>query len=467
MTLDSDYLALVAEIEERFLVSAWSVADVAIWPLARLDLYLDLYWQMHGAQAGKGRGKLARAAEHLGRPATNAWRQRGDLSRLLLHPRPADAILLGDGVSADRIGGAWEDRYGEPLLTLLEAEGQSCFQMQAGDMRRAPWRRPTFAANLVEAAGQALAGRFHAPPDLPDHRPLMQMLTRRGIAAPSFDPARLARRAAVLRATAFVFGRILDRVKPRLAFTVTWYAGLGPAFLLACRRRGILSVDLQHCPQEGRHKAYRWSRLPSDGFALLPAVFWTWDEAEAAHIRDWAKGPWHRALPGGHPRRDALLGAAPPDGAEREILVALQTVHGREAVWDALADAIEQAPPDWRWWIRRHPAARPEEDARFGRLLRLRGANIVIEEASSQPLPALLGRMSAVLSLSSGVGAEAAPFGVPALTLHDDPARLIPAIAALPRHPTPPAPGPRPDPDFALSLLSGLAEDYACLCAGR
>ena len=470
MSLDKDYLALVEEIEERFPVDAWRAGDVAIWPLARLDLYLDLYWQRHGDRGGKGPGKMARTAELLARPLANPWRQRRDLSRLLLRARQADVILLGDGVSAEKIDGAWEDRYGEPVLALLESEGQSCFQMQAGDMRRAPWRRPTFPANLVEAAGQALAPLFQTPLDLPDHAPLMHLLNRLGVQAPSLSPARLARRAAVLRATAWLFERILDTVQPRLAFAVTWYAGLGPAFLLACRRQGILSVDLQHCPQRNGHKAYRWSRLPEGGFALLPAVFWTWDDAEAAHIRAWASGPWHRALPGGHLRRDPFLSTPQlpgEDGIEREILVALQTLQGREPLWNDLADTIERAPPGWRWWIRRHPAARPEDDARFGRLLFLRGDNIVMDGASAQPLPALLGRMSAVLSVSSGVGPVAAPFGVPALALGDDPRSLIAQIAALPRHPERPALERLPDPDFALSLLSGLAADYARLCAER
>jgi len=469
MTLDSEFLSLVEQIETRFPVSAWRAGDTGMWPLARMDLYLDLYWRGQGSAANPRR--LKRAAEHLARPLTNLWNQRRDLSSLRLLPRRADAVLLGDGVSLEKIGGAWEDRYGEPLMALLEEDGQACFRLQAGDMRRAPWRHPTFAANMIEAAGQVLARRYRTSLALPDHGGVMQLLAKYGVTAPSLDPARLARRAAVLHATAALFERMLDVIRPRLAFTVTWYAGLGPAFLLACRRQGILSVDLQHCPQQGRHKAYRWNAVPDGGYALLPAVFWTWDQSEAAHIRDWAKGPWHRALAGGHARRDALLdgpAAALPGNAvfEREILVALQTLHSSDGLWDALADKIETAPASWRWWIRRHPAARPEDDARFGRLLALRGDRIRIDEASSVTLPELLRHMSAVLSLSSGVGAEAAPFGVPALSLEGNLAEVIPKIAALPTRPSPPVATSRADPGFALSLLSGLAGDYARLCAG-
>ena len=97
--------------------------------------------------------------------------------------------------------------------------------------------------------------------------------------------------------------------------------------------------------------------------------------------------------------------------------MALQPLHGHRADWDALAAEIETAPPGWRWWIRRHPASRPDQDAEFSQLLSLRSPQVRVAEASALPLPVLLHRMSAVLSLSSGTAAEAAMFGVPAFFL--------------------------------------------------
>ena len=61
----------------------------------------------------------------------------------------------------------------------------------------------------------------------------------------SLDRAALQRRAATISKAADAFTLILKFVRPKLAFVVTYYAGLAPAFLLACRRLGILSVDLQ------------------------------------------------------------------------------------------------------------------------------------------------------------------------------------------------------------------------------
>lgn len=493
------YLALVDEIEHCCLVADWRFGDVEIWPLARMDLYLDMYWQSVGGQSAGAPSRAARAFTHLSRPLTNAWRGRRNLRNQIAYPRRAHAIFLGDGVSLDPIDGAWQDRYCEPLIAALEAQGQSSVLMQSGDMRRQPCHRPTFAANLVETAGRALAPLIGGELELPHHAKVVKLLAAEGVYAPSLAVDRLARRARIVCATATVFERILASVQPRIAFVVTYYAGLAPAFLLACRRRGVLSVDLQHCPQGPSHKAYRWTTLPRRGFAVLPAVFWTWSAKAAAEIDAWSGVlPWHRGLHGGHPRLAAFLDDDDPqtrgwDEAfhavgtgcfEREILVTLQTLDGHSATWAALAQQIRACPPDWRWWIRRHPAMRLDDTNAFAGLLSLRGQNIVIDQASGLPLPALLRHMTAVLSLSSGAAEEAAMFGVPAIFLCNDAAARfadlidagnasivdnianLPArIATLPVSPKRPAPTPKPDINQVLASLNDMADAYAALRA--
>lgn len=492
------YRDLVDTIEARCPVAEWRMDDIDLWPLASQDLFRDLFRHAGGDTAPVPPPFAIRVASTIATPAMNLWKSRRDLAHWLPKPRRADAILLGDGVTLDRVDGSWRDRFGEPIMAAFERLGRTCFVMQSGNLARLPWARPTYPANLLAARaaiGAALSRQ--AAPDLPGHAAVMRLLEQVGVEAPSLAYASLTRRARVLAAQAAAFDRVLRRVRPWVAFVVTYYAGLGHAFALACRRRGILCVDLQHCPHEGTHRAYRWSTFPPHGYSTLPGLFWTWTEEDSAGIRRWTDrlgGGWHRAIAGGHPQitasresendrlwRNAITATGDNRRYDREILVALQPIGGKHQVWDALADAIRLAPPSWRWWIRRHPASRPEQDRAYGRLLLSGGPCIVVGEAAQIPLPALLGHMDALVSLASGAAAEAAMLGVPAFFLDDeaketfpgvlgrgegevvDVTTLIAAVGGLPVGRARPAPhGARIDD--TLREIDRLAHDYARLC---
>jgi len=162
--------------------------------------------------------------------------------------------------------------------------------------------------------------------------------------------------------------------------------------------------------------------------------------------------------------------------------VTLQPVSGYREQWDALAAQIEASPRTWRWWIRRHPASRPYQDQEYLRLVNLRLPNVIVDASSSLPLPALLRRMSVLVSRFSGASAEAANFGVPALFLSEE-ARgqfssliergcatvveiptLIDVIARLPATPMRPQLNVAPELDQTLLRLEQIARDYAHLC---
>jgi hypothetical protein len=494
------YLQLAQEIESNFAVAQWQAGDLALWPLARMDLYMELYGASVGVTPPPARSLLRRALERYATPAVHLWRSRHDLAHWLPHPRKAPAIVLGDGVSLDFIDGAWRDRYGEPLMQALDRRGVETFLMQTGDLSRLPWARRTYAANLVAQRGRRRSRRLTVNAQLPQLDDVVRWLRDRGVGTGAFEQAALQQRARSVLAIADEFEKVLRVVKPRLAFVVTYYAELGPPFLLACRRQGILSVDLQHCPQEGAHKAYGWSAVPAAGYAVLPAVFWQWTAADAAYVAHWTSRlsqPWHRSLHGGHLQLTPFLDDADPatramdarfdalsGGArfEREILISLQPVSGYRAQWEALASTIRTAPASWRWWIRRHPAARSYQDEEYRALVQLRLPNVMVEPASQLPLPALLRHMSVLVSRYSGASAEAETFGVPALFLSEEArgqfsaqiergtarvigmAQLIAAIEALPSRTQRPRTAPAPQLDDTLARLEQLAPAYRAMC---
>src|SRR5690349_7867270 len=113
------------------------------------DLFLDIFRNAAADTARSPPSFLLRAASSVARPALNLWKSRHDLAHWVTRPHRADAIFLGDGVSLDRVDGAWRDRFGEPVISALERQGRSCFAMQSGNLARLPWARPTYAANQI------------------------------------------------------------------------------------------------------------------------------------------------------------------------------------------------------------------------------------------------------------------------------------------------------------------------------
>src|SRR5579863_9910340 len=115
-SLHARYLALLADIESRFPVTEWRAHDLELWPLVRSDLYLALLKSEVGIDAPPQRPLLTRALARYVAPGVNLWRSRRDLGHWMPRVHRADAVLLGDGVSLDRLGDGWRDRQGEPLL---------------------------------------------------------------------------------------------------------------------------------------------------------------------------------------------------------------------------------------------------------------------------------------------------------------------------------------------------------------
>ena len=477
----ADYVRLVAALEKRFAVSHWRCGDLDLWPLARFDLYLDMARAAAGEPAPSPRALPARLAGRTLQPLRNLWRMRDDRARLLLRPKPSYAAFLGDGVSLDKYDDGFDDRCGEPLMAALESQGRSVFAMTAGDLSRR-LRRSAFAANVVQAWGSLLAPLAAARPVLPDHARLLDFLGAEAVSAPSLSRRALAGRGSQVLGEALLFGRMLAKVAPRLAFVVSWYAGLGPSFLLACRRRGIFSVALQHAPLAGAPMAYApYGARPKEGYATWPDAIWAWSEEDLGALTKTFGDACHPIVGG------ALQSSRLPANAQalqrwdgmfggsfrREILVALQPLPGYGEIWHALAAIISSAPADWRWWLRRHPASRPEQDLAYGPLLSLRCAQVAIAEAA-MPLPHLLRHCHATVSVASGVAAEAAAAGVPAFFLSPDALgpfagliakgaarliaadRLTDAIAALPERKASAAPA-APDIETVLAQLQSLA----------
>jgi len=409
-------------------VHEWTIDGVAVWPVIRVHYAFQLMAAARGSASVRPPSTLSaveRASATM-RDSAAFWRAA---SR-----RPAeqaDVVFVGTSSQRQTVDGVAYDRLFDPIADAVEAAGARTLHLEyRGDEThyQQPARRPSVYIR------PAIEGIMRAPPRqrswscrLEGYDALTAAvqaeLTSFGPArAPIPPPSRWTGKVGQLLRLADWFESVLAKARPALLFGTSYFTTLGWAALLAARRLGVHTVDVQHGVTSG-HPAYDgWTKIPDAGYALLPDTFWAWTERDAERVGAWEHAA-HRAVVGGHPwvAHCVRQGTAPADGdAGRRILVSLNWSTG---LADSLKSAIAASPTNWTWWVRLHPA-RDERGPVVSWLESQPGLQYDVDGATSRPLPMLLAQADAHLTLSSSVTQEATRLGVPSVVLDPRGARI-------------------------------------------
>jgi hypothetical protein len=449
--ISSDIVKLITDLETKYPVETWVVKGTHIWPLIRNKLYGYLFtFQVDANKRHSSAG--SRLAQHgpavvkgLARFA-HAW--ASDYRHNRSPAGQVDAVFLSDGVSYAEIDGEWYEKFCDPLIERFERRHKRCFLMSPLREYYVPrhtpsmWVQPYLDLAIAAAVAQTRLQKRRAP-DLSGFRELSEELAALGLAIPLQRLLNVQEDVERVEAVAAFYSRQLRRLRPAVAFGVSYYSVEGMAFNLACHRLGITAVDIQHGAEGDLHAAYgQWRKVPVEGYALLPAVFWCWSEIEADAIRRWNAGlrNRHDVVVGGHPwlylwqqgtapfveHYDRLVREFKAAGGHaRHILVTLQHGLADVRVLEPLLDAMGGAPAQWQWWVRLHPAMLNEREA-VRELLRARGSrHFELDAATDLPLYMLLKHADAHVTHSSYTVVEAAAYGVPSVVFSPYGAELL------------------------------------------
>jgi hypothetical protein len=437
----AETLSLISEIEDAVEVAEWRVGTRRVWPLVRHRIW----WTYDsGAIEARASAPPRSALRRLGEVGAAFGTQRAFDRRRSAAVGPADVVALGDSISRVLVGGVWYDRWCEPILEAMEGSGLTTLHLEANHVYRRPRHRPSVPIQPRMDAAR-LRGRLKrtssGPPPV-GYDQLGSILRRHGLDSGPLAWPRVGALAEDLDIRASWFKGRLRQVQPRLAVVVD--NGPQPmAFCAACRDLGIPVVELQHGVQGPTHWAYaRWSRVPLDGYEMLPDLYWVWSEHEKDEIDRWsAPLRRHRALVGGNPwieacrRPDPELASLLATAAIRKdpapsILVTLQPGLTTDRHLASLVDAMRRAPGEWRWWIRAHPGMSADDVELARSSLDSSGARIERSQATSLPLPVVLRASDVHVTVRSSVVLEAEMLGVPSIGLDLDVMTSYPEHAA-------------------------------------
>ncbi len=226
-------------------------------------------------------------------------------------------------------------------------------------------------------------------------------------------------------------GAALDALQPRAVVTYAEAGGWGRALILEARRRGILSVGLQHGFIYGRWLNYLHEpdemrpMPPADGGFPAPTLTLAFDEYAARHLRERGEFPPAAVRVTGSPKLDAMIASLAAITAENvattrrdvgakegDALVLLTTKESQvRPVLPALIAAVSSIP-QVRLLIKPHPGESEHAyDDAVGNNPRVH----VVPAAT--PLAALLAASRAVVTVNSTVALDAAVAGIPALVI--------------------------------------------------
>jgi hypothetical protein len=160
-----------------------------------------------------------------------------------------------------------------------------------------------------------------------------------------------------------VLTQVFKKISPKAIVMYNYYSNFNMASVLAAYNCHITSIELQHGRQHQSHfMNTHWSVIPTNGYALLPTYFFTWDDEDNDNISFWSKKTTlHKVFTSGDlflaafakvvkPDHNKLIKFYPKD--KIHILLSLQF---EKWYSDEITKAINSASNKYYWHIKTHP----------------------------------------------------------------------------------------------------------------
>ncbi|MEZ2718664.1 tetratricopeptide repeat protein [Niallia circulans] len=238
----------------------------------------------------------------------------------------------------------------------------------------------------------------------------------------------------------YIFEVLFLKKKTKVVFVVNYYQYISHAIILAARRIGIPSVDIQHGNQLNLFY-HKWLNVPKEGYNILPDYFWCWEKKNTFAINEWADDTIiHKAINGGNPWIELWQNNNHPFVKEHEklmtkfidenkvnILITLQPLYGlidwKKNIPDWVIKAIDKSPDNWKWYIRYHPQMlgkylNEKKECEEVLSVFIDNGKVETEQSTELPLMALLRAMTVHITAFSTCVIEAKYLQVPSITLH-------------------------------------------------
>lgn len=428
---------MLVEIEARFDVNSLRYKDMLVWPVIRLELWIELLSQ----PSVKARRQSSNLRKTPHRPGVirrlqllflrfKYWVEH-KIQIASLKREQAD-ILFFSGAELHRfmLGDKFYNFYMDPWIEFAQ-QYYSCIKVEINTKSSRKIQPRVIPPVMLD---------FLPPPRRPQDNGNIsnfEMLTE--VMELVTNGVQLSEQAIITKLnyiesyTAF-FEDLLRALKPKAVFLICFYDIINMALIKTCKKLGVVSVDLQHGKQGKYHGLYtHWMKLPERGYDFLPDYFWNWGDESRSNINQ--RSPvdiqHHLPLVGGNlwlnkwklddwyvENEEEKKFYARLAKLEKVILYSAQPID--VPFPPHVLEAMRASPETWLWLIRLHPGQKGEQE-NIQKTLEASGVCCFeISQAISLPLYALLKRCDYHVTCWSTVCYEALVFNVPTSIVHEN-----------------------------------------------
>jgi len=444
-------LKIINELEKRFPMDEWKAGEHHVWPLVRIKLafllYLDGTPKADSPMAPVDPGKPFSISKKI-KTIVN-WQNRSIKHRIDNYfvekkiKRPGTIAFFSLVANRTLLENVWHNRSVDPIVDDLKNWGLplALFEYKGYGAFKFPRYNNEICINFDQVFNSNITNKT-IPGDAISLPRYDEFLTSVKAEFPQLETKTISREVTVktmdyFDAAVAYFYKLLKNSGIQICFTTCYYEMKMMALIAACKKANIRSVELPHGTHGDTHAGYgKWMKVPQQGYAALPDVFWCWSRYEKAAIDEWSvpqRTP-HKAVVGGNPwlqawkddnhpmvkKFDAKINTLKKEG-QLQILYTVQPFGTfDEALPPYVIEAIRRSPANWQWLVRLHPR-QAQPLSQFEKVLKQEApnANCNIKEATELPLPALLRHADVHFTAFSSTVVEAAAFNVPSVVFEN------------------------------------------------
>lgn len=429
-------LNFLNELEREFPVSKWKLFGFYIWPVIRVALGLKLSQESFLIEKNQlTSGNASVISDSLQTIYNSIYNSISDSSRNQSLKKKYEIVFLNaSSTRYYKLGAKWFNPFSDPFINYLEKENINSLVLEYPDtIKKIPRYRPSKyigaginLMNINVLFQKQFEKAEHFKPEGFD-----DFLKRVDLPVDFF----LKKILRVLNYCA-LYEKILKKTKPSLVIVEGFYSYIAMGLLLAAKRNGIKTIDIQHGVQSENDFLFsNWTNIPNKGYELLPDIFWCWSNAEKENIDRWTVNSdnLYFAFTGGNPvleinfedeniKRFQSQISEEKNKSSKNILYTHQASY---EVSELLFNAIQNSPKTWKWWFRFHPQYPDAQSKVLAKLAKYNFENIITQNVTEYPLPLILKNMDLHVTEFSSAVLEAEMMGVPSILLSEAGADLF------------------------------------------